>query len=269
MIASKLFKACQQRGLTSALSASQTAFYKAPVRFFAKKEDKEAEEPAAAEPEVEAAEPAPEAKPEPKPKAAPKAEAKPVQAAAAPEAPLDKSLFTPFSVGNINKIESTPGDKPPLEEDTIEGRYSGVLFTTASQQNNLYAVYEDMVFLQGIYKNSETFRLFTENGGVGSNEIAKLNVALKETASFSETTFHFLTVLADNKRLNFINEIAEKYIKLYQAENKEEKITIISAATLTSEQQSQVVAALAANPQNEGKQFTIDYEVDEAILGGL
>ncbi len=105
-----------------------------------------------------------------------------------------------------------------------------------------------MVFLQGIYKNSETFRLFTENGGVGSNEIAKLNVALKETANFSDTTFHFLTVLADNKRLNFINEIAEKYIKLYQAENKEEKITIISAAKLSSEQQSQVVAALAANP---------------------
>ncbi len=95
MIASKLFKACQQRGLTSALSASQTAFYKAPVRFFAKKEDKSDEEPAAAEPEVEAAEPTPEPTPEPKPepKAAPKAEPKPVQAAAAPEAPLDKSLF--------------------------------------------------------------------------------------------------------------------------------------------------------------------------------
>ena len=30
-----------------------------------------------------------------------------------------------------------------------------------------------------------------------------------------------------------------------------------------------MVAALQANPQNEGKQFTIDYEVDETILGGL
>lgn len=94
-------------------------------------------------------------------------------------------------------------------------------------------------------------------------------MALKETAPFSDTTLNFLTVLADNKRLNFISEIADKYIKLYQAENKEEKITIISAEALSSDQKSQVVAALQANPQNEGKQFTIDYEVDETIMGGL
>ena len=126
MISTRLFKAFQQRGLTQAMSATQTGFYKAPVRFFAK-EQKDNEEPAAAEQEVEAAEPAKEeAKPAPKAKAAPKA------AAAAMEEPLDRALFQPFSVGNIVKIESTEGNKAPHEEDTIEGRYSGVLFTTAS-----------------------------------------------------------------------------------------------------------------------------------------
>jgi hypothetical protein len=233
MISTRLFKAFQQRGLTQAMSATQTAFYKAPVRFFAK-EQKDSEEPAAAEQEVEAAEPAKEEpKPAPKAKAAPKAAPEAPQMA---EKPLDKALFQPFSVGNIKVIESTENNKAPHEEDTIEGRYSGVLFTTASQQSNLYKVYEDMKFLQEIYKNSETFRLFTENGGVGSIEIAKLNIALKETAPFCDTTLHFLTVLAENKRLNFISEIANKYIKLYQAENKEEKITIISAEALSGEQ---------------------------------
>ena len=260
MISTKLFKAFQQRGIQQALSASQTPFYNTPMRFFAKEEGEAEAEAAAAEPEV-----APEPKPEPK-KAAPKAAPK---AAAAPAEQLDRSLFQPFSVGKINKIDSTPDHKPPSEEDTIEGRYSGVLFTTASQNNALYAVYEDLKFLQEMYKHSDQFRLFTENGGVGANEIAELNKALKETAPFSDTTLRFLTVLAENKRLNFIDEIAEKYAKLYQEFNKEEKITIISASPLTSEQQSQVVSALQANPQNEGKQFTIDYEVDETILGGL
>ena len=102
--------------------------------------------------------------------------------------------------------------------------------------------------MQEIYKNSEQFRLFTENGGVGSTEIAKLNAALKETATFSDTTMRFLTVLAENKRLNQINDIAEKYAKLYQEFNKEEKITIISATDLSEDQKSQVVAALQANP---------------------
>jgi len=56
---------------------------------------------------------------------------------------------------------------------------------------------------------------------------------------------------------------------LYQEFSKEEKITIISASALTATQETQVVAALAANPLNDGKQFIIEYEIDEAILGGL
>ncbi len=48
-----------------------------------------------------------------------------------------------------------------------------------------------------------------------------------------------------------------------------DEITIISASDLNEDQKSQVVAALQANPSNADKQFTIDYEVDESIIGGL
>ena len=43
----------------------------------------------------------------------------------------------------------------------------------------------------------------------------------------------FLEVLAENKRLIYIREIADKYAKLYQEFNKEEKVTIISAKALS------------------------------------
>jgi hypothetical protein len=48
------------------------------------------------------------------------------------EVNLDASLFQPFSLGDIKKVSSTPDNKAPSSEDTIEGRYAGVLFTTAS-----------------------------------------------------------------------------------------------------------------------------------------
>jgi F-type H+-transporting ATPase subunit O len=183
---------------------------------------------------------------------------------------LDKSLFTPFSLGeDIKAVQSTPDHKAPSYEDTIEGRYANVLFTSASQKGALYEVYEDMMYLSQLYQHSEVFRLFTENAGVGLREITLLNKALQETAPFHETTMHFLTVLAENKRLVFIKDIAIKYQKLYQQFNKQEKITIISAETLSSAQQQQVVAALQQNPQNAGKQFTIEYQVDKLIQGGL
>lgn len=151
---------------------------------------------------------------------------------------LDKSLFQPFSLGDIKVVQTAPDHKPPSSDDTIPGRYAGVLFTTASQQNALYTVYEDMMYLQELYKHSEVFRLFTENAGVGVAEIQQLNQALKETANFHAITFHFLTVLAENKRLIYIKEISNLYKRLYQQFNREEKITIISADELNASQKS-------------------------------
>ena len=60
---------------------------------------------------------------------------------------LSRDLYQPFSVGNIKQIDSTPDHKAPSKEDTIEGRYAGVLFTTASQNGHLYDVFEDMKYL--------------------------------------------------------------------------------------------------------------------------
>ena len=182
---------------------------------------------------------------------------------------VPKNLFQPFDLGNIKKVDSTPDHEPPSKEDTIEGRYAGVLFTYASKQSQLYDVFEDVKYLQELFTHCETFRLFTENQGVGKKEIAELNVALKQTAPFSDVTLKFLEVLAENKRLVYISQIADRYSKLYQEFNKEEKVTIISAKELTDSQKSEVLSALKANPQNQGKEFTVEYEIDETILGGL
>lgn len=46
-------------------------------------------------------------------------------------------------------------------------------------------------------------------------------------------------------------------------------MTIISAKELTEGQKSEVLSALKANPQNQGKEFTVEYEIDDTILGGL
>jgi len=166
-------------------------------------------------------------------------------------------------------VQSTPDHKPPILDDTIQGRYAGVLFTTASQKNALFDIYEDMMYLADLYKESEQFRMFTSNQGVGAKQIRELNECLLATAPFHATTLHFLTVLAENKRLDCIADVAVKYKKLYQLFNKEEKITIISAEELNKAQKADVLSALQANPNNVGKEFTIEYTVDAAIQGGL
>ena len=81
-------------------------------------------------------------------------------------------------MGDINRVDSTPDNKAPSYEDTIEGRYANVLFTTASQKGALFDVYEDLMYLSELYTHSEIFRHFTENGGVGLKEITELNKVL-------------------------------------------------------------------------------------------
>jgi hypothetical protein len=56
-------------------------------------------------------------------------------AATATQAPetVAQELYEAFSLGDLKRIDSTPNHKAPSNEDTIEGRYAGVLFTSASQ----------------------------------------------------------------------------------------------------------------------------------------
>jgi F0F1-type ATP synthase delta subunit len=129
---------------------------------------------------------------------------------------LSKELFQPFQTGDVKRIDSTPDNLPPSKEDTIPGRYASVLFTTASQESALYNVYDDMKFLGELYKNSESFQLFTENAGMGVREVKEFNKALQELGDFSPVTIRFIEVLAENKRLMFIREVSERYVKLYQ-----------------------------------------------------
>lgn len=214
-----------------------------------KKKDVEQTEDEAEPVEAEAVEEVVEAQPTPEPvvQSTPKADfSGATKAQQMPE--ISRDLFGSFSVGDVPVVQSAPDNKVPTQEDTMEGRYAAVLFTSASSAESLYTVYEDIVYLQALYKNSETFRNFTQNAGVGAKEIALFNEGLKSIGDFHPTTLKFLEVLAENKRLVFLSGIADRYQKLYKELNREEKITIISAENLTSSEQDEVLAALKANP---------------------
>jgi F0F1-type ATP synthase delta subunit len=51
----------------------------------------------------------------------------------------------------------------------------------------------------------------------------------------------FLGLLCENKRLKDLPDIADKYFKLYNVLNKEEKIIIISAHELESSEKDEVL----------------------------
>lgn len=65
--------------------------------------------------------------------------------------------------------------------------------------------------------------------------------------------------LIENKRLDLLPKILDKYIEYYKILNKEENITIITAEELGNEDREKVRSALQT--ANKGVNFTLKFEV--------
>lgn len=52
-----------------------------------------------------------------------------------------------FSRAFSSTISSVPGNKPPVREESVAGRYAGILFSLASKNEELHVINEDMTFL--------------------------------------------------------------------------------------------------------------------------
>ncbi len=175
----------------------------------------------------------------------------------------------PSNIPSVKIINTVVGHKPPISEETVSGRYAQTLFLAASQANELYNVYEDMTYISSVYEASESFRTFAANAGLNSKQINLFVEDFSKCGNFCHSTLVFLDLVGKNKRFMYVNEIAKKFIRSYSMLSKEEKIKIISAYELSSTQKERVKEALLANPENTGKSFIIDYEINTEILGGL
>lgn len=126
-----------------------------------------------------------------------------------------------------------------------------------------------MKYVISLYENLSSFRIFADNSGLNASQIYSFSQELAKAGEFCGTTLKFCDLLGKNKRFMYINEIAKKYIRSYLLLTKEEKITIISAQELSDKEKSDVSESLLANPENAGKTFIIDYQVNPSIIGGL
>lgn len=182
----------------------------------------------------------------------------------------NKYQFTQVSYTAFNQfanVTSVPDHKPPRLEDSPQGRYTGALFSVASRSEALHTVLEDMEALQDLIQKSDAFKFFIANTALKRHEQQSVFDDLYKQANLHDVTQKFITVLVDNKRVDLLPKIIEGYSSYYKILTKEEAITIISAEPLNSNQESQVEEALKKS--HPGVNFTLKFEVDSTIMGGL
>lgn len=85
-------------------------------------------------------------------------------------------------------------------------------------------------------------------------------------AGMTQEVKNFLQVVAENERLAVLSEMAKLFDQLKAEEEKRVKATVVSARTLTVEQQNVLSAALN---QKFGAEVDITYEEDQGLISGI
>jgi F-type H+-transporting ATPase subunit delta len=96
----------------------------------------------------------------------------------------------------------------------IAGRYAKALYELAQEQNQLEAVYNDMVALQNICNSNKDFRHLLESPIISQAKKTAVFKAIFQ-ADFNVMSYKFLEIIIKKRREIIIAGIAQEYISLY------------------------------------------------------
>lgn len=166
--------------------------------------------------------------------------------------------------GIAQAIKSVEGHKPPLSTESVFGRYSGVLFSSASQAQKLDVALADIQRLGELLRSREV-REFIEN--ISYTRLEQRSVLDALAPELDPLVVSFLETLIDNRKLSLLPKIIAEFGEYFKALNKEEAVKVISAQPLSIAQRQAMENTLRQKLSNGT--FTVEYELNPALLGGF
>ncbi len=152
-----------------------------------------------------------------------------------------------------------------MEIGTISVRYARALYKYALEQNEEHTVYTEMENLSGIYSYEPRLRLMIENPSMTlEQKESLLNLACG--ANVCKSTKRFIKLVVSKRRADFMQFIANSYIRLYLEEKNIVKSRLIAPVKL-SRKLIDKIRAVVENRTNSKIDFTI--EEDPSITGGF
>jgi F-type H+-transporting ATPase subunit delta len=149
---------------------------------------------------------------------------------------------------------------------SLAGRYATALFELARDEKKLDAVGESLAALRQALSESDDFRALTTNPLISRQDSAKAIAATAAAMRLDPISANFLGVLAQNRRLGWLDPIIRAFNLLAASHRGETTAEVTSAHPLDDAQ----IAALRANLKTRlHRDVIVDLSVDPAILGGL
>lgn len=148
----------------------------------------------------------------------------------------------------------------------IAGRYAVALFELAEDAKALDAVETDLTALRRAIAGSKDLERLVRSPVFARDDQARAMAAILAKASAHELTRKFVGLVAQNRRLFALADMARAFSRLLAEKRGLESARVRSARPLTKEQVSKLAERLK---KSLGKDVRLEAEVDEELIGGM
>jgi F-type H+-transporting ATPase subunit delta len=149
---------------------------------------------------------------------------------------------------------------------TVADRYAGSLHELAAAAGVAADVERDLGNFQSLLDSNPDLLRLVRSPVFSAEEQSKAISAVLDKAGISGLTGNFLRVVAKNRRLFAVPAMIAAFRRIAAEARGETAADVTSAHTLTTEQETELKAALKAVA---GKDVAIAVKVDPSLLGGL
>lgn len=143
-------------------------------------------------------------------------------------------------------------------------RYAKAVLSLAKDQGKTKEVQEEMLLVSETLATNEDLLEALKSPAVKPDaKRSTLRAVFKDAGDITKGTFD---ILLENKRIDIIKEVVDKYIVLYNELNGIQVATVTTAVPLTSEMEQKVLQKVQ---ELTGTNASLQNKIDEAILGGF
>ncbi len=149
------------------------------------------------------------------------------------------------------------------EKSTIARPYAEAVFALAKEQSKLKPWSEMLQAAATVAMNTD-MQAMISNTNVSKEQAANLMIDVCGS-DFSQEGKNLVKLLAENRRLSLLDEIAAQYEELRAEEEKTIDAEVIAPFEVSAAQQKQIAEKLKARL---GREVSLSCRVDESLLGG-
>ena len=153
-----------------------------------------------------------------------------------------------------------------MQSPRLAGRYAKSLLDIAEEQGQLEVVFEDMLTLQSITRNSRDFVMLLRSPVVTADKKNKVITAVTE-GKVSKLTATFIKLLVSKAREAVLPEIIPAFIEQYKRFKNIYTVKLVTAAPVSDAVKSEIVNRVkqTSNMQN----IELEASVDNSLIGGF